>query len=68
VVIQGEEERTRKGGPVVQIKDLALGKELAETVADNVAWREERPGQFEVAAKDLVAEVAKLVARQRSGS
>jgi histidyl-tRNA synthetase len=65
VVIQGEDERARG---VVQIKDLVVGKELAETVADNVAWREERPGQFEVPAGDLVAEVAKLLRRQRGGS
>jgi histidyl-tRNA synthetase len=65
VVIQGEDERTRG---VVQIKDLALGKELSADVTDNVAWREERPGQFEVAAADLVAEVHKLLARQRGGT
>ena len=61
VIIQGEDERTRG---VVQIKDLALGKQLSETVADNAEWREERPGQFEVAAADLVAEVQALLRRQ----
>lgn len=64
VVIQGEDEHARG---VVQIKDLALGKELSATVADNAAWREERPGQFEVPAADLVAEIGRLLERQRSG-
>jgi histidyl-tRNA synthetase len=64
VIIQGEDERTRG---VVQIKDLALGKALSENIADNAEWREERPGQFEVAADNLVAEVAKLIERQRGG-
>lgn len=64
VVIQGEDERERG---VVQIKDLALGKQLSETVADNAEWREERPGQFEVAADDLVTEVQELLERQRGG-
>jgi len=65
VVIQGDDERERG---VVQIKDLALGKALSENIADNAEWREERPGQFEIPAADLVAEVGKLLQRQRSGS
>ncbi len=65
VVIQGEDERSRG---VVQIKDLALGKELSADIADNVAWREERPGQFEANVTDLVAEIRKLLARQRDRS
>jgi len=60
VVIQGGDEKARG---VVQIKDLALGKRLAETVADNREWREERPGQFEVPGKELVAEVKRIVDR-----
>ena len=51
----------------VQIKDLVAGKREAEAVADNQAWREERPGQFEVPAADLVAEVRKLLDRQGTG-
>ncbi len=53
-VIQGDDEQARG---VVQIKDLALGKRLAEGIADNVQWREERPGQFEVPEADLVSAV-----------
>src|SRR4029078_3981386 len=45
-IIQGGDEKA-KG--VVQIKDLALGKKLSAGIADNAAWREERPGQEEVA-------------------
>jgi histidyl-tRNA synthetase len=51
----------------LQVKDLAAGKEQAAAIADNRAWREERPGQFEVARADLVAEVKKLLERQKSG-
>jgi histidyl-tRNA synthetase len=51
----------------VQIKDLVAGKEQAAAVADNQAWRDERPGQFDVARDDLVAEVRKLLDRQKGG-
>ncbi len=59
-IIQGEDEKKRG---VVQIKDLALGKKLSEKVADNVQWREERPGQEEVAEADLVEAVNRLLGR-----
>ena len=62
-VIQGSLEK-EKG--VVQIKDLDLGKKLSESLADNAAWRTERPGQFEVPEADLVAAVKQMVA-QRDG-
>jgi histidyl-tRNA synthetase len=61
VVIQGSDERQRG---VVQIKDLVEGKKKAEAIADNVEWREERPGQFEVKEDNLVQEVAALLKRQ----
>ncbi len=57
-VIQGSEEKA-KG--VLQIKDLDLGKKLSQSLADNSAWREERPGQFEVPEADLVAAVKRLL-------
>jgi histidyl-tRNA synthetase len=57
-VIQGSDEKA-KG--VVQIKDLDLGKRLSQSLAANAAWREERPGQFEVPEGDLVAAVKKLL-------
>lgn len=64
VIIQGEDERARG---IVQIKDLALGKQLSQTVADNSEWREERPGQFEVEATQLVESVRDLLQRQMGG-
>jgi histidyl-tRNA synthetase len=51
----------------VQIKDLVAGKQQAAAIADNQAWREERPGQFETSRDDLVAEVRRLLERQRGG-
>jgi histidyl-tRNA synthetase len=51
----------------VQIKDLAAGKAQAAAIASHEEWREERPGQFEVLRGELVAEVRKLLARQRGG-
>lgn len=58
VVIQGGDEKA-KG--VVQIKDLALGKQLSADIADNATWREERPAQDEVPESDLVAAVRRIV-------
>ncbi len=51
----------------LQVKDLIAGKAEAAAIASNEAWREERPGQFEVDAKDIVAEVKKLLQKQRGG-
>jgi histidyl-tRNA synthetase len=64
VVIQGSNER--EAGQV-QIKDLAAGKARAEAIADHQTWREERPGQFEVAEADLVEAVRGVLARQSGG-
>jgi histidyl-tRNA synthetase len=62
VVIQGGDERA-KGE--VTIKDLIEGAEKSKIIADNVAWREERPGQFTVPEKDLVEAVRGVLARQQ---
>ncbi len=59
-IIQGEDEKARG---VVQIKDLALGKKLSAKIEDNAQWREERPGQEEVATGDLVEAVNRLLGR-----
>jgi histidyl-tRNA synthetase len=64
VIIQGSQEAAEGK---VQIKDLAAGKEQAAAMADNRAWREERPGQFEVAREELVEKVRELLQRQRAG-
>lgn len=45
----------------VTIKDLDLGRELAAGVADNAAWRAERPGQVTVPRAELVAAVRRIV-------
>jgi histidyl-tRNA synthetase len=58
VVIQGEDERARD---VVQVKDLAAGKAAAAAIAGHEQWKEDRPGQVEVAENDLVAAVRKIV-------
>ncbi len=59
-IIQGGDEKARG---VVQIKDLALGKKLSAGIEDNAQWREERPGQEEVAVGDLVEAVNRLLGR-----
>jgi histidyl-tRNA synthetase len=51
----------------VQIKDLAAGKAQAAAIADHQTWKDERPGQFEILRADLVAEVQKLLGRQKRG-
>ena len=45
----------------VTIKDLALGRELASGVADNAAWKAERPGQQTIPRGELVAAVRKII-------
>jgi histidyl-tRNA synthetase len=45
----------------VTIKDLDLGRALAEGVTDNQAWREGRPGQITAPRADLVAQVRRIV-------
>ncbi|MEO0543629.1 MAG: histidine--tRNA ligase [Pseudomonadota bacterium] len=62
-IIQGSDER-EKG--VVQIKDMIEGRAQAAAIDSNEEYREARPGQFEINADDLVAEVKKLLAAQGS--
>ena len=63
-IIQGSDERA---SGKLQIKDLIEGKKQAAAIASNEEWRETRPGQFEIAEADLVAEVRKLLAEQAKG-
>jgi histidyl-tRNA synthetase len=63
VVIQGGDERA-KGE--VTIKDLIEGAERAKTIEGNVAWREERPGQFTVPEADLVKAVRGVLSRHKA--
>ena len=61
-VILGEDEIA---AGQVTVKDLDLGRQLAAGVADNAAWRAERPGQETIARPDLVAAVRAIVERAR---
>ncbi|KQT87958.1 histidine--tRNA ligase [Aurantimonas sp. Leaf443] len=60
VVIQGGDE---KAAGKVQVKDLALGKELSAGVEDNAEWREMRAGQELVDEADLVSAVEAILSR-----
>ncbi|WP_425996552.1 histidine--tRNA ligase [Caulobacter sp. DWR1-3-2b1] len=51
----------------VTIKDLDLGRELASGVADNAAWKAERPGQQTIPRGDLVAAVRKIISGSVGG-
>ena len=64
-VILGEDE-IAKGE--VTVKDLDLGRALAAGVADNAAWRAERPGQVTVPRAQLAATVREIVERDREAS
>lgn len=57
-VIVGSDERANGR---VQLKDLALGKQLAAGISDNAQWRAERPAQKEIARADFVAEVKAIL-------
>ena len=63
VVIQGGDECV-KGE--ITIKDLIEGAERSKAIADNIAWREERPGQFTVPETDLVKAVRGVLARHKA--
>jgi len=51
-VMLGEDELA---AGTVTVKDLDLGRMLSAGVSDNAAWREQRPGQLNVARGELVA-------------
>ncbi|MEX6505120.1 histidine--tRNA ligase [Jiella sp. M17.18] len=65
VVIQGGDE---KAAGKVQVKDLALGKELSAEITDNAEWREARAGQELVDEADLVEAAKRILARQRGAA
>jgi len=58
-VIEGGDEKEKS---VVQIKDLALGKVLAQNISTNEEWKAQ-PAQLEINRSDLVSEVRKMIAR-----
>ncbi|MEE2949645.1 MAG: histidine--tRNA ligase [Pseudomonadota bacterium] len=65
VVIQGGDER--QAGKV-QVKDLALGKELSAQITDNAEWREARAGQEMVEEGQLVDAVQAILSRMAGSS
>jgi histidyl-tRNA synthetase len=54
-IIQGSDERERQE---VQIKDLALGAQMAENIDSREEWQKARPAQFTVPEAELVEAVA----------
>ena len=48
----------------VTVKDLDLGRKLAEGVTDNRAWREDRPGQVTAPRAQLAATVKQILDSQ----
>jgi histidyl-tRNA synthetase len=57
-VIVGEDELA---AGTVTVKDLDLGRTLAAQVADNKAWKSERPGQATLPRADLVAHLRRIL-------
>jgi histidyl-tRNA synthetase len=57
-VIIGDDERA---AGAVTIKDLDLGRALAGQVADNAAWRAERPGQQTIPRTEMVAAIRRII-------
>jgi histidyl-tRNA synthetase len=47
---------------VFQVKDLRLGRALSGSIAAHDEWKKSQPAQREVAAKDLVSEVRRMLA------
>ncbi len=63
-VIQGTNERDAAGGPVVMIRDLVLGAELAKGSKDRSDYLELRQkAQFPVPESDMVEAVREVLAR-----
>ena len=54
---------TRRRAASCRSRTSQLGKKLAAKIEDNAQWREERPGQEEVAVGDLVEAVNRLLGR-----
>ena len=48
----------------VTIKDLDLGRALAQGMSDNQAWRAERPGQVTVPRGEMIARVRAILEGQ----
>ncbi|WP_420920954.1 histidine--tRNA ligase [Candidatus Liberibacter asiaticus] len=57
-IIQGTGERSRG---MLQIKDLAKGKELSREIKNNESWREARVAQITIPISELVSTVKKIL-------
>jgi histidyl-tRNA synthetase len=57
-VILGEDEID---AGTVTVKDLDLGRALSAGVADNAAWREQRPGQTTIPRSELVGAIRRIL-------
>jgi histidyl-tRNA synthetase len=71
IVIQGGDERnaTDEAGaarPMVQIKDMVVGAELAAGIAGNAEYKEARPGQVTVPESELVETVRRILDAQKA--
>ena len=63
-IIQGSNERDAPGGPMVTIRDLALGASLAKSTKDRADYLELRQrAQFAAPEAELVARVREVLAR-----
>ena len=51
----------------VQVKDLALGEQLAKGITDRDEWRTGQPAQRSVPRAELVAAVAEILGRPAPG-
>jgi histidyl-tRNA synthetase len=64
-VIQGSNERDAPGGPIVAIRDLKLGAELAKATKDRADYLELRKrAQFSAPEAELVERVREVMARE----
>ena len=52
VVIEGEDERAKRK---ITIKDMKLGRQRSETIADNLAWRQGASAQETIGREKLVS-------------
>jgi len=60
VVLRGKMEMQQG---IVQIKDLALGKELSKQISSNQEWRADRPAQISIHEDRMVEAVEEILAR-----
>ncbi len=60
VLVCGSDEKDRG---IVTVKDMAAGRQRSAEIGGRDAWREERPGQFEVPRSELATAVKDLLQR-----